>query len=408
MILIPQRPEDLKNPQQVIDNLQKSDRLKVAGIKADERSRLLITIEINGHTYPVVVHPTEVQIPDFIRMGHTFSQEEFQKLAQACVGLAVSMDYVGDCQECFYDQLQIIHTMVPDLLAVMDCPSEKLLSGKWVALAAKSKVLPAPRYLFTVQAILGDNGEVWLHSHGLKRCGLYELEILCSTEKDYNDHYRIIENHAIRLLEAEKPFEPGEGVFLARMSQNDYLVTTAVPWKEALEYYPEATLGTSKDRDDEVHDEDTYVLMAYKSPMEERAKQYTKVQEFDALLNANPMFMVSTKETERMSALAAERISYMVRAAQNPDNRILLKIGLTIDKEHWNGDDPGTQREHIWFELKEVQGDSVVAELTQDPYYIAGLKKGAVGTYPFGAISDWLVFTKERRITADDAYLLDV
>lgn len=46
--------------------------------------------------------------------------------------------------------------------------------------------------------------------------------------------------------------------------------------------------------------------------------------------------------------------------------------------------------------------------LTQEPYYVKSMHKGSEGTYPFDRITDWLIYTKERRITADDVYLLDM
>ena len=55
---------------------------------------------------------------------------------------------------------------------------------------------------------------------------------------------------------------------------------------------------------------------------------------------------------------------------------------------------------------KDVKDGSIVAELTQEPYYVSGIKQGDTGTYPFSDITDWLVFTKECRISPDDAYLL--
>ena len=126
--------------------------------------------------------------------------------------------------------------MVPGLLAVMDVAAEKLISGRWISLASKSKVMPSPRYLFTVQAVSGDDDEVWLHTHGLKRCGLYELEIMYSDKNLYSTHYQIIETMAFRMLEAEEPVKPGDAVFNAQLSNGNYLVTTAVNWEEALPF----------------------------------------------------------------------------------------------------------------------------------------------------------------------------
>ena len=102
----------------------------------------------------------------------------------------------------------------------------------------------------------------------------------------------------------------------------------------------------------------------------------------------------------------SQLLPYMIKAFENKENTIIAKIGLTIDKEHWSNPDK-PEKEHIWFEIKDIKDGSVVGELTQEPYYVSGMKQGDTGTYPFSDITDWLIFTKENRVSPDDAYLLD-
>ena len=65
-----------------------------------------------------------------------------------------------------------------------------------------------------------------------------------------------------------------------------------------------------------------------------------------------------------------------------------------------------SDREHIWFEMIDLKDGRITAKLTQEPYYIAGIHEGYVGTYGPEDITDWLIFTPERRLTPDDIYLL--
>ncbi|MBQ6017382.1 MAG: DUF4026 domain-containing protein [Clostridiales bacterium] len=403
MIVIPKNRSVMDDPKGFLDNLAANEHINIKNVDMEEERGLVINLEVDGKPHQINVFPTDVEVPPIVRPEHVFSEEEYQLIDEARSGIVVNMDFDEENARCFHDQLRIIDAMFPDILAVLDCPAEKLLSGVWVSLAAQSDTPPSPRYLFTVQAISGDNDEVWLHSHGLKRCGMYELEILCSDSEMCNEHYKIIESFAFQMIENEEAFEPGEAVFVAQISRS-YVVCTAVDWKEALKFYPEATLGTEEDRDDEVHSEDTYVLMMYNNPDAEKAKQYSKIQLINPHLKNNPMFLFSNSETERMRSLAVERIPYMKMGFENKDNKVIVKIGLLTDKEYWKDDKP--QREHIWFELKEVKEDSVVAELTQEPYYVSGIKPGDTGTYPFSDITDWLIYTKDGNITPDDAYRL--
>ena len=405
MIAIPKDQSILEDPKNFIGNLTSCGFIKINDMDLDDDRGLVIDLTIGDNDYEVEVNPTGVEIPEFVRPEHAFSDEEVSMLDKAEAGLSVCFDYEGDSNQCFHDQLKIIDALFPDLLAVLDCPSEKLLSGKWVSLAAKSSVLPAPRYLFTVQAISDGGDEVWLHTHGLKRCGLYELEILNSNKEFFNDHYKMIEAFALRMLESDEPIEPGDAVFIGQAAGKQ-LTLTAVDWKEALEHYPDITLGVEEDRDDGVHSEDTCVLMIYKNDKAEEEMIYTPVDDFNQFLGQNPMFYFSNEETRRMSALARERLPYMLKAFENKENTIIAKIGLIIDKEHWSSEDK-PEREHIWFEIKDIKDGSVVGELTQEPYYVSGMKQGDTGTYPFSDITDWLIFTKECRVSPDDAYLLE-
>lgn len=407
MIIIPENEEEIRDPHAFLENMKKKENIVIENAGFNEERGVEIDLKIDERSYRIWVMPTTIEIPEFVRLGHTFTEEELQKIDGTKNGLGMTMIYEGDCRVCYYDQLRLIDAMIPDKLAVMDCPSEKLLSGRWVALAAQSKIPPAPRYLFTVQAISGEDDEIWLHTHGLKRCGMYELEILYSDKDFYNDHYHIIETFAYRMIESKEPIQPGDAVFVAQLAQELYLVVTAVDWHEALKFYPDAELGTEEEReDDEVHGEDTYVLMAYRGPDDEEKRIYTPVQEYNRYLTDNSMFLISTPETNRMRSLARERMDYMVKGFENKENTVLAKIGLITDEKYWGNEDDETKKEHIWFEVKEVRGETLTAELTQEPYYVSNMKEGDVGTYSFDDVTDWLVFTKERRISPDDAYLL--
>ena len=192
MIIIPNKEEDMHDPKKPLENLMQNKDIQIENITADEDRGLILTLRLDDNVYEVDLDPTDIDIPDMVRPAHAFSEEELKQIDEARMGLGISMEFKGSSTRCFYDQLRIINALFPDeILAVMDCPAEKLLSGKWVSFAAKAKTLPSPRYLFTVQAVSNGDDEIWLHTHGLRRCGLYELEILCSNREKYEDHYRM-------------------------------------------------------------------------------------------------------------------------------------------------------------------------------------------------------------------------
>ncbi len=400
MVAIPKNEEDIADFEHLAEQLKSSSVLTLKDSKINDM--LWLKIGSGEYEYGVRIDTMEVEIPEMFRIQHFFRDIDIEAIQQQKKGLVVEMLFDEHILDSYHTQLKLIHELLPDCLAVLDGSSEKVLSGKWVALAAKSNVPPSPRYIFTVQAVSGDSEEVWLHSHGMNRCGLPELEILNSTKDTYNDHYNIIETMAKRMLEKGEPPQEKEPMYLAMVTNEIPLMATVVNWKEALKKYPSGVLGGAGDRK-EGHNQNTDVIFCYPTPESMDKKQYYEVSVFDEYLNGNPIYMLTNQETDRMRRLAAERLDFMLKMFGREKITILVKVGLEVDEEF---KEDGNSFEHIWFELKEKHQDTFTAELTQEPYYVKDLHEGAVMTFPYGQITDWIIFTPEGRVTPDDVYLL--
>lgn len=389
---------------EVLRRLKNAPDFKVVTAVTEDEGSLEITVEYKGNRYRALLYPTGFELPEFYRCQHLFPDVDIEVMERAESGLAVEMMFGEDALDSYHLQLKLIHAVLPDAVAVLDDSSEKILSGHWVALAAVSSVPPAPRYIYTAQAVSGEEEIVWLHTHGLNRCGISELEVLNSTKDTYNSHYNVLETMANRLLELEEPLEPEEPLYLARLTDRAALVTTLVPWKEAVELYDADMLGGKGDRA-EGHNGNTSVIFTYPSKADYEEGNYSPLSHYDEILGNNPIYWISTPETERMKALAVERVSYMLRAMEVKENHILVKVGLTIDEEY---QEDNNTKEHIWFELLEAQDGKFTAKLTQEPYYVSGMHQDDIGTYTYDDLTDWIIFTPERRITPDDVYIMDL
>lgn len=384
------------------ERLARVEGVTVFGTKTEEGA-LSFELSYDGALYCGSLYPADIELPELFRAQHLFPDVDIAAIEACRTGLGMELEFTDNALASYHLQLKLFRALLSaGFLAVIDFSAEKVLSGSWAALAADSHVPPAPRYLYTVQAVLGEDGQVWLHSHGLNRCNVPELEVLGSTRENYEQHYYVIETMANRLLERGEPLAPGEPLFLARLSEEAVLVTTLLPWEEAVHLYDEDILGGGDDRQDG-HNEDTSCIFTYPSEEDLEKRQICPLTVYDKLLSENPVYMISTAETERMKALAQERIAYVKRMAGCEGVKILVKLGLLVDEEY-NSD--GSEREHIWFELKAISDLKVTAELTQEPYYIAGLHTGDVGEYSLDMITDWIIFMPEMRITPDDVYLL--
>lgn len=333
----------------------------------------------------------------------TLSESEVQAVKNASKALTIFMPFNEDSQKSYHLQLKLAYAAVPDLAAVMDESAEKVLSGRWVRLAALSQVKPSASSLFSIQAVGGEGDEVWLHTHGLCRCGLTELEIVQSSKEHANDHAEIIIHLASRLLDKEE--RDNDIYYLAKIGDDIPIVVTYLLWTEALDKYKNLKLGGFKDRENN-HNSRTSLIFAVRSENDGEDLIYSKVSIYDQLWETgNPMFFISTEETARMKALAMERFGLIKKATQTLECTVLIKVGLEIDEKYREEAGNGV-KEHIWFELQELKDNSFTAVLTQDTYWVDSMHKGSVGEYTVDDVTDWRIFTEGTAIEPETAYLL--
>lgn len=405
MLAIPEEEWELQDSECLIERLNEISGLHLFKTEMEEESAVInMEMLYDDMLYTARIYPTEFDLPEYYRAQHLFPDVDVEALQMRRTGLIFEMAFAKDALVSYHLQLKILDAMFTGLLAVFDISAEKILSGRWVKLAAESDVPPAPKYLYTIQAVSDDDEEVWLHSHGLNRCGVTELEILGSDKENCESHYNILSTMAVRLLEAEKPLKPREPVFLAQLTEEVCLVATMIPWREAVAFYDEDVLGSAGDRDEE-HNADTSCIFVYADSEDYEKGCISLVSIYDELLADNPVYMISNKETDRMKALALERLPFLRRVLGAENTLILVKIGLPVD----NPEEAVAEKEHIWFELKDMDERMLRAELIQEPYYISGLHEGDIKEYTVDMITDWIIFMMpEQRITPDDVYLLEM
>ena len=405
MLAIPKHPEEMKDIQLLQTRIENATEFEYVKSGQLENGIPYYEITYKGLTYEFNMYPKPFHIPEMFRVQHFFADVDAEEINKQNMGVMVCMDYSDRALESYPLQLIIINTIFPETLAVLDYSSEKMLSGTWLSYAAKSQTPPAPKYLFTAQAVYTDK-DVWLHTHGLNRCGIMELEVLGSTKNTYENHYHVLETMASRLIDEPEALVDGGVMYVALLCNNQPLMATWVPWQQAMGMVKKGTNGGPQNRGgDHGHDGYTGCIYVYQSPDDMDNEKYSPLSVYDNLLDQNPMFMYTNEETDRLRTLAIERVSYMKKAFENRAKAVLIKVGLTVDEEHRTDTN---QHEHIWFELKSVAEDTFTAVLTQEPYMVSGMHEGDMGTYPYEDITDWIIFTEEDRISPDDIYLLEL
>lgn len=379
---------------------------KLTGFHFDpETHEMTFTLSYEGEEYWGGIGIGDFPSAPLILMMIT--QEDKARLQNAKNGLTVYMDFRKnlhlDPYQAYHLQIKILTTLVPDLVLIYDESAERIITGRWVRMAAASKYTPGPKDLFLVQAIGGQDGRVWMHTHGLCRFNLAELEILDADKKYHEEYFNALCTLAGMMLD-EGTTEKEGGFFIGMLSDSDTIpvVVTAVPWTDALSEYPNISNGGLDERRDG-HNSRTNVVFLYKSSEDRKNDVRSKFSVYDDLWEKNPLFFISSKETHRLSMIARERFETAKKAFAK-GCPVLIKIGLLVD-------DPANdnEREHIWFELKSVEEKGFVAKLTQEPFNVSGIHKGDERFLTVNDITDWMVMSKElkRQVSPNDAYLLE-
>ena len=406
MTAVPKNFEDIMDPDMVLarlDNAQDFD-FEVLDISYEEDAENpVITVTYHGETYIVDVFAEELEIDSLYTVNHRFTEANFQAIQEAPAGLTIALEFGREPQESFHLQLKLLQCLTPDMVGIVDFCSERLLSSVWARMTAESVTPPSPTYLYTIQAVQGENGDVWLHTHGLNRCGLIELEVLGSDETHYNAHTSILNAMASQAVCRGNLPDEGEPDYIAALPEGEVLVTTWVDWETAVHWYDEDTVGGLADRLED-HNQDTGIIFAYPSKKDYQDKRFVPLSEIPGSWMENPLFLVTNEETQRMSDLAQERIDFLRAGLNMPDCRVLVKVGLDVDPDR--RDEAGTSTEHIWFRLEKLDGKFLYGELTQEPYYIKKMYKGFKAKIPIRAMTDWSIDLGGTVVTPDSAYLM--
>lgn len=394
-------PEEMTKeiPTGIFERIAQIENVKIKEkneLKEDEPGKVKLTYE--NEEYEIIFYPSEISIPEmYINKHYYFSDEEAEKLKNAKNALTLCMKFNKDSIKSYHLQIKLAVAMVPNMIGIMDESAEKMIPATWAKMTAQSKVRPSANDLYVVQAVSHENGEVWLHTHGLCRCGITELEILKSDKENYNNHYNLIATFASYLIEKKEEYK--NSAYIGLLSNRQPVVVTYLPWTKGINEYKNLNLGNIEDRKDG-HNSKTSIIFIYKNEQDEKQEKLTKVSEFNKLWGDNPIFFISNQETAKMKALAMERFKFVKEQSKNEENKIIIKIGLPV-----GGDN---NFEHIWFELMEFEGEKFKAKLLQEPYDVKDIHEGHEDWYTIQDVTDWVIYTPKFTVNPASAYLLEI
>lgn len=366
-------------------------------------------VQLPGHDEPVFLWAEPAKPLDEGELGDGPEATE-GKACKWVIGLQTPLD-VADPLSSLVLMMRIITAAANDPPAVLDVEP-----GKWHLRPALEELFlnddmePPGDVLWSIHAVGLDIGEdcdgeddcshdhdgpVWLHTHGLWRCGKPELEMLDVPTEHALAAGHILNTLAELMLEGElaepgEPFEIGEGLQVA-----------VQPWQVVAKHLPEDSPGSMSDREEPADNPHTGVRAVVCAPMSSNgdgAVWRWPEQVVRELEERGATLYMTTRATTRLArraqaswpelAMAFASLHVLPPSEQGePAALFLLKVGLR------ENDDPSAPREHLWFEMQHLAGDRAQGRLLNSPHTLSRVKAGDVVWLQRGEVSDWQVIT---------------
>lgn len=363
-----------------------------------ENNILDLDLNINGESIKYAFYLDDTFTNPLFQLVHYIPEEAKKEMEQNKKALYLETVFGDNNLKSYLNQLKVLTIACPELILIIDLSAEKYISKEWAFMAIRDQLLPSPTYLYSVQSIVDDNDNVWMHTHGLNRCGIIELEVMGATRENAQLFFPVVDSVACRFLDGNMSKEK-EFIYLG----HDIAVTW-LPWEKEIENYGEI-IGGKEDRKN--HGDPSGILFAYVSPDDYENGNYVHLSEIAETLEENPVFFYSNSETERMASLAIGRFNqFRDTFFEKKENfYFYVKMGLKVDED--KVENIG-EKEHLWFEIKNIDVDSneIEAVLINQPYGIDGLNEGDTIKKHVSYMTDWLIKSPHGDINPDSVYVL--
>jgi hypothetical protein len=247
--------------------------------------------------------------------------------------------------------------------------------------------------LFALHAVQDSSGVPrveWLHTHGLAELGGFDFDVLQPSPvfvANCSDPMR-----ALAFAALEGTIAPDADRFhLAHPGGDVRLVPVD-------RYHAEASTEHQKLREaDPVHSGSRAVLCEPAGGLFGRWRMRPAPSRFLSRVDTDGMVVpFSTPATELMSGRARQTFSVFRDLKEEfggLDLPTVVKLGYEVD-----GGGP-TDREHLWFAVHQVLGETVDATLANAPHRISAMKVGQRGEFPLERLTDWMILSPEGPMT---------
>lgn len=363
---------------------------------------------------PKIIFNAVVELP-FLKQPAVIFAEPAQPLspqelddaaANECkwvIGIETLFD-TCDAHLNFVELMRFLAKLITNCPAILD-----VNCGRWFPREAIEKqfftqideviIDPPEDVLWLIHAIgQEETATVWVHTHGLLRCGNPELEMLQVPIDQVTQSCELINTIAGRLLE-ERPPEPG-----CDMQIGPHMNVTLQPWQKIAPLLAENIPGCMTDRIDEPDNPHIGLRAVICSDKSQECNTYP-VDVIEKMSRDDAVLFPAIRVADRLADLARATWPLLVHEFNTLPKQLLrtdihpmtsddqqavcfvIKASLSLSYE--STESP----EHLWFVVHQFEGNRVQAQLMNDPVQNHEFSEGDTTWISRETISDWSVIT---------------
>ena len=314
---------------------------------------------------------------EFLRSALPPVDYEAARNCRWLIGVETRLD-VDAPQASFQEQLRFISEVaVPGLVGVYDDNALIMRSGQEVRDLCACPVPPRAGTLYATHAKQAQ-GAVWLHTHGLLRTGVPDLDLVGLPPECLDDGEEMLHAVVDALLAGMQVGEDG------RIELGEGLTLRLASLTEAMPAFPSSVPGGLDDRTGEMADHagDRMVLL-------DATRDEPPVDALVRMQRSSTLYK-SRDETERQRTLSLARwgtFGQLFAMHRGLDWSFHVKMAY---------EQPSCgSREHLWFEVLELRPGRVPGRLICEPVDVPHLKSGEQVWHPLDRLTDWLIVTPQ-------------
>ncbi len=358
----------------------------------------MVSARIPGLFQPVYIWVEEAdELPEDAWWVSTDIQPEEQEAYDDCAFALVVETTLSsaDPRQLWKVQLSVALALAEDAPFLYDDSAIRILSLPYAESLVETPSAPSAREMMSLHAVYDedDGGRLWMHSHGLARAGVADVEMLQVLR-----HQRTV---ASQLLGHVADRQMDDGLAAGKSFQvNPSIRLNLVELEEALDWMAPDALGSEWDRD-EYHAPPRLLLTAPESTDRDgfsflpRRRNPFVLDALLASLERDELIYYTEAEVRRMAYLSRYRWPVFLslwRQRRGRDWTFLVKAAFDAEE----ADAPV---EHLWFEVVALEPEEMEGVLVNRPLRVADLRAGDRLTLSPEHVTDWSVATDDGAYT---------